>query len=107
MINPTFRNINRRLVLPFKNCDNDPTRNYFDKYYLPLVEIKDFNVLINNKAFFDQPIKRKQETYEKLVEMSTNDYHTSGNILEYSYNQNYYKIIGIDLPRQTNTTIPQ
>ena len=34
-----------------------------------LVEIKDFNVLIDNKSFFDQPIKNKQESYEKLIKM--------------------------------------
>ena len=35
-----------------------PTRNSFDEYYMPLVEIKDFNALINNKPFFDQPVKK-------------------------------------------------
>ena len=37
MVDPTFRNINRLFVLPFKNGDNDPTRNFFDKYGMPLV----------------------------------------------------------------------
>ena len=36
---------------------------------MPLVEIKDFNVLIDNKSFFDQPIKNKQESHEKRTEM--------------------------------------
>ena len=35
-----------------------------------------------------------------------NDY-TTGSLLDYSCHQNYYKLIGIDLLRQTNTTIPQ
>ena len=35
---------------------------------MPLVEIKHFNVLINNKPFFEQFIKNKQDAYEKLVE---------------------------------------
>ena len=37
-----------------------------------LLEIKDFNVLIDKKPFFDQPIKIKQEAYKKLTEMSSN-----------------------------------
>ena len=69
LIDPTFRNINRLFVLSFKNGDNDPKRNSFDKYYMPLVEIKDFNALTDNKSFFDQPIKNKQEAYKKLAEM--------------------------------------
>ena len=39
--------------------------------------------------------------------MSRNDDYTAGNLLDYLYHQNYYKLIGIDLSRQTNTNIPQ
>ena len=85
MIDPTFININRLFVLSFKNGNNDPTRDYFDKYYMPLLEIKDFNALIDNKPFFDQPVKNKQEAYEKLIEMSRNDDYTTGNLLDYLY----------------------
>ena len=37
---------------------------------MPLFEIKHFNALIDNKQFFEQPVKNKLEAYEKLVEMS-------------------------------------
>ena len=50
---------------------------------------------------------RRQEAYEKLVEMSRNNDYTKGNLLDYFYNQNYYKLIGIDISRPTNTTVPQ
>ena len=39
--------------------------------------------------------------------MSRNDNFTTGNFLDYLYRQNYYKLIGIDLSRQKNTSIPQ
>ena len=48
-------NINRLFVLSFRNDDDGPTGNSFVEYYMPLVEIKDFNALIDNKPFFDQP----------------------------------------------------
>ena len=85
--------------------DNDPTNSYV-KYYMPLVEIKDFNALINNKPVFDQPLKTKK-AYETLFEMLRNNDYTTGNLLDYLYHQNYYKLIGTDLSRQTNTSIPQ
>ena len=94
-------------VLSFGNGNDDPTRDSFDKYYMPLVEIKDFNALIVSKPFFDQPVKNKQEAYEKIIEMSRNDDYTTGNLLDYLYHQNYYKLIGIDLSRQTNANISQ
>ena len=65
VIESTFRNINRLFVLSFKNGDNDPIRDCFGKYYMPLVEIKDFNALINNKSFFDQPIKKQTRSVWK------------------------------------------
>ena len=77
-------------VFLFKNVNDDPKRNFFDKYYMPLVEIKDFSALIDNKPFFDQPVK----TNKKCV-------------LDYLYHQKYYKLIGIDLSRQTNISISQ
>ena len=33
--------------------------------------------------------------------------YTTGNLLDFLYHQNYYKLTGLDLSRQTNTTIPQ
>ena len=81
MIDPTFRNINRLFVFSFKNGNDDPKRNPFDKYYMSLVEIKDFNALVVKKSFFDQPVKNKQEAYEKLVETSRNTDYTTKNLL--------------------------
>ena len=78
-----------------------------DDYYMPLVETKDFNALIDNKSLVDQPVKNKQEVYEKLIEMWRNYDYTIGNVLDYLYHQKYYKSIGIDLSWQTNISIPQ
>ena len=75
-------------------------RDSFDKYYMPFVEIKDFNALIDNKLFFDQPVKSKQEAYEKLIVMSRNNDYTTGNLLDFSYHQNHYRVNDIDLSRQ-------
>ena len=83
MIDPTFRNINRFFVLSFKDGNNDPTRDSFDKYYILLVKIENFNALIDNKPFFDQPVKNKQEAYENLIEMSRNDDYTTGSLLDF------------------------
>ena len=64
--------------------------------YTPSVEIKDFNVLVNGKKLFWFSNKEK-ETYEKIIEMSKNNDYTTGNLLNYEYFPNYYKLIAIDL----------
>ena len=53
MIDPIFNNIDRMFVLSFKAGVNHPKRCSIDKYYMPQVEINDFNALIDNKSFFD------------------------------------------------------
>ena len=63
LIDPTFTKVNRLFVLSF---ENEEDRTSFSKYYVPKVEIKDFNVLIDGKSFFDVPVKNKEEAYEKL-----------------------------------------
>lgn len=49
MVDTTFRNTNKRFVQLFKADENDHTRNSFLKYYLPLAEIEDCNVLIKGR----------------------------------------------------------
>ena len=68
-IDPTFNKVNRLFVLSFENKEE---RTSFSKYYTPKVEIKDFNVLINEKSFFDVPVKSKEEAYEKIMSISKN-----------------------------------
>ena len=51
---------------------NDPIRDSFQEYYMALVEIKDFNTLIGNKPFFNQPVKSKKERYEKHIKVLRN-----------------------------------
>ena len=101
LIDPTFRNIDRLFVLSFKNCDDDRTINYFNEYYMLLVQIKIFQALIDNKPFFDQPVKNKQEVYKKPVKRSINNDYTTGNLSDYLHHQKYYKHIGKDLSQQT------
>ena len=44
LIDPTFTKVNTFFVLLFENENN---RTSFSKYYVPNVQIKDFNVLID------------------------------------------------------------
>ena len=97
LIDPTFTNVNRLFVLSFENEDE---RTSFSKYYVPNVEIKDFNVLIDGKPFFEIPVKNKEQTYEQIIEMSTNNDYITGNLLDYKYFKDHYKLIAIDLTKQ-------
>ena len=82
LINPTFTKVNRLFVLLF---ENEEDRTSFSKYSVPKGEIKDFDVLIDGKCFFDVPVKNKEEAYEKIMSISKNNDYTTGNLLDYEY----------------------
>ena len=50
LIDPTFTNVNRLLVLSFARTNAGDNRDTFSDYYVPNVEVKDFNVLIDGKV---------------------------------------------------------
>ena len=112
LIDPTFTNVNRLFVLSFQRIagENNTTKDYrdsFSHYYVPNVEIKDFNVLIDGKSFFDLPVKNEEEAYEKIIEMSNNNDYTTGNLLDFGYFKKNYRLIATDLSKQTKLKDPQ
>ena len=66
LINPSFQGVNRLFVLPFENEDD---RISHSTQYLPKVEIKDYNIMIDGRNFFDKPINniRQRKILEKLL----------------------------------------
>ena len=99
LVETTFQGVTRPFVLAFEN-DDDRTGN--DQYYLPTVEIKDNNIVINGENFFDQPIKNNKITYENIRKIATGqgDDYTTGCLLHYPYFADTYKIIAADLRKQ-------
>ena len=94
-------------VLSFKRNVEGDRRYFFSYYYVPNVEIKDFNVLIDGKSLLDLPVKNEEEAYEKIIEMSRNNDYTTGNLLDFGYFKENYKLIAIDLSKQTKLKDPQ
>ena len=107
LIDPTFTNVNRLFVLSFPRNNNNDRRYSFSDYYVPKVKVNDFNVLIDGKIFFDLPVKNDEEAYEKVIELSDNSDYTTGNLLDYAYYKKHYKLIAIDLSKQTKIKDPQ
>ena len=58
------------------------------------------------KVFFDVPIKSKEETYKKIIEMNKNNYYKTGNLLDYEYFSKRYNLIAIDLGNQIELENP-
>ena len=99
LIDPSFQGVNRLFVLSFKDDNGQESDK---QYYFPTVEIKDYNVMIDGRNFFDQPIKNDLKTYDNIRKIATGqgDDYTTGCLLDYPYFKKYYKLIAIDLSKQ-------
>ena len=99
LVEPSFQGVNKLFVLAF---ENDNHRTTHDRYYLPNVEIKDYNIMINGENFFDQPIKNNKVAYGNIRKLATGqgDDYTTGCLLDYPYFANTYKMIAVDLSKR-------
>ena len=72
------------------------------QYYLPTVEIKDYDDMIDGRNIFDQPIKNHSKIYDNIRKITTGqgDDCTAECLLDYPYFKRYYKLIATDLSKQ-------
>ena len=98
-IEPSFEGVNRLFVLAFQN---DAQRTSNKRYYILNVELKYYNVIIDGKNFFDQPVKNDKVTWENIrkITVGQGDEYTTSCLLGYTYFKKYYKMIAIDLSKQ-------
>ena len=68
LVEPSLQGTNRLFVLAY---ENDTQRTSAKSYYLPTVEIKNYNAIINGVNFFDQPIKDNNVRYENIRKIAT------------------------------------
>ena len=92
-------------VLAFGNTDNGANkveRNSHTKYFLPRVNITNYNVLIDGRNFYDQPINDLVKQYDEIRKTATGqgDDYTTGCLLDYQYFKDHYNLIAVDLRKQ-------
>ena len=99
LLQQSFQGVNIIFVLAF---ENDAKRTSNKRYYLPYVEIKDYNVMFDDKNLFDQPVKNSKITYENIRKIAAGQGHdyTNGCLLDYAYFRESYKLIAIALSKQ-------
>ena len=100
LVESSFQGVNKLFFLAFQN---ETQRTLHSCYYLPNIEIKNYNVMINGENFFDQPIKNNKVTYEnirKIAATGQGDDYTSGCLLDYPYFKDTCKMIEADLSKQ-------
>ena len=104
-LDASFLGVNRLFALSFDNTENGNKkveRDSHRKYFLPRVDITNYNVLIDGRNFYDQPINDQIKKYDEIRKISTGkgDNYTTGFLLDYQYFKDHYQLIAVDLSKQ-------
>ena len=76
-------------------------RESYKQYFLPTVQTKDYNVVLDGRNFFNQPAKNNLRRYGHIREtaIGQGDDYTTTCLIDYPYFKNYYKVTAIDLSK--------
>ena len=101
-LDPSFQVVNRLFVMACNRVDGQPTRNGQRKYYLPRISLNKYNVIIDGRNFYDNPIESDIEKYRELkkVMIGKGEDYTTGSLLDYNYFDKHYKLVIVHLSKQ-------
>ena len=92
------------IVLVYDNtAGNDQVSiNSFKNYFLPRIKIENYNIEIDGKSFYDQPINDSIKQYDEIRKISTGqgDDYTTACLLDFAYFEKNYRLIAADLIKQ-------
>ena len=112
-LDAAFQGVNRLFVLVFDDTNEDEAadapvpqnlviRNGYRKYFVPRVDITSYNVLIDGRNFYDQPVNDSITKYDEIRKIATGkgDNYATGCLLYYEYFKKNYQLIALDLSKQ-------
>ena len=100
-LDPSFQSVNILFVMAYTRANGQPTRNGQQKYYLPRIDLEKYNVIIDGRNFYDNPIESDIEKYRELkkVMIGKGEDYTTGFLLDFNYFDKH-KLVAVDLSKQ-------
>ena len=101
-LDPSFQSVNRFFIMAYSRAAGQPNRNSQQKYYLPRIDLKKYNVIIDGRNFYDNPVESDIEKYRELkkVMIGKGEDYTTGYLLDFNYFLRHDKLIAVDLSKQ-------
>ena len=102
-LDPSFQGVNRLFVMAYsRENNNQPTRNGQTKYYLPRIDLKKYNFIIDGRNFYDNPVENDVEKYRELnrVMIGKGEDYTKGSLLDFDYFKKHYRLVAVHLSKQ-------
>ena len=104
LLDSSCQGVKRLFVLAYNNtAGNDQVSvDSYKKYFLPRDKIYNYNIEIDGRNFYDQPINYLIKQYDEVRKISTGqgDDYTTGCLLDFAYFKNNYRLIAADLSKQ-------
>ena len=88
--------------MAYNRANGQPTRNEQRKYYLPRIDLEKYNVVIDGRNCYDNPIESDFEKYRELkkVMIGKGEDYTMGSLLDFNYFDKHYKLVAFDLSKR-------
>ena len=101
-LDASFQGVNKLFVLQYVYGNNITNENSYRRYFLRRLKIKNYNIEIDGRNFYDQPINDLIKQYNKIRKISTGqgDDYTTGCLLDFAYFEKNYRLIAVDLSKQ-------
>ena len=104
LLDSSCKGVKRLFVLAYNNTDgvDQVSIDSYKKCFLPRVKIDNYNIEIDGRNFYDQPINDSIKQYDEVRKISTGqgDDYTTGCLLDYSYFRKNYRLLAADLSKQ-------
>ena len=103
LLDASYQGVKRLFVLGYGNAGDDlVTADSHRKYFLPRIKIENYNIKIDGKNFYDQPINDSIKQFDAIRKVSTGqaDDYTTGWLLDFAYFEKKYRLISADLSKQ-------
>ena len=99
---PSFQGVHRLFVMAYNRANGQPTRTGQQKYYLPRIDLERYNVIIDGRNFYDNPIESNIEKYRELkkVMIGKGEDNTTGSLFDFNYFDKHYKLVAVDFSKR-------
>ena len=87
--------------MAYNRTNGQPTRNGQRKYYLPSIDLEKYNVIIDGRNFYDNPIESDIEKYRELkkVMIGKGEDNTTRSLFDFNYFDKHCKLVAVDLSK--------
>ena len=100
LLDSGYQRVKRLLVFAYNNTagNNQFSVNFYRTYFLQRVSIENYNIEIDWRNFFEQPVNDLIKQYDevRIVSAGQGDVYATGCLLDFAYFEKSYRLMAVD-----------